>query len=348
MGRNTVRTLAAVFAVFAAVPAVADAARVTRHEIIGDDGNEEFRIFITTLAGDREPNLEVTRTNDGGVLVRDVTDERVTSDGSCAESDFAATCGSALSLEADFAGTAGTLVNLTALPSFLTGGPGHDALTGGSGKDIIRGGPGNDALDGAGGADLVEGQAGDDTELGGAGADVLGAIDALHATEDSGRDTFKGGFGSDRLFTNDGLLGGDALIDCGLPDSGTILGTGDLAAIDLKDPRTTGCEVVNSAQKDQHPTVQVRGRVVRVRDGRAAVRLRCPARAPGGRCAGTTEIVKRGRSIASGHYRIPAGRNRTVRLRVRGRARGAAEVRTHELDTTGQPETTRTDVELRN
>src|SRR3954453_14919271 len=53
----------------------------------------------------------------------------------------------------------------------LFGGQGNDALTGGSGDDVLYGQQGNDTLVGGGGADLLYGGNGADTLIGGAGVD---------------------------------------------------------------------------------------------------------------------------------------------------------------------------------
>ena len=82
----------------------------------------------------------------------------------------------------------------------LFGGPGDDilhgsgwddTLVGQGGHDALWGEGGNDRLDAGDGPDYLNAGAGDDAELGGAGDDFF------QATEDSGRDTFSGGDGTD-------------------------------------------------------------------------------------------------------------------------------------------------------
>jgi hypothetical protein len=223
----------------------------------------------------------------------------------------------------------------------FNGGDGNDTLTAGFGTDLLRGGPGDDRLSGNNGNDTLEGGPGDDVELGGNGDDRLGGADGTRAILDTGADTFEGGNGSDLLFTADAVT--DRTINCSvrLIDSAF-----DFAGTDLVDPRTRGCDLVQVAAKDQHPTVQVRSRRVNTRGGRAAVRLQCPRAAPGGRCNGRVTILKASRVVADGRYRLRGGQSRTIRLRLRRRASGRAEIVTRERDTQGRPETTRASVVL--
>ncbi|HZQ37685.1 MAG TPA: hypothetical protein VFD32_17260, partial [Dehalococcoidia bacterium] len=75
-----------------------------------------------------------------------------------------------------------------ALPAaHLSGGPGDDILTGGSGAEKLDGGPGNDSLLGKGGADTLDGGPGDDILTGGTSDDIV-----------------TGGSGNDRLIWNPG------------------------------------------------------------------------------------------------------------------------------------------------
>jgi Ca2+-binding RTX toxin-like protein len=216
------------------------------------------------------------------------------------------------------------------------GGDGNDTLTAGFGTDLLRVGPGDDRLNGNNGNDTLEGGPGNDVEIGGNGDDRLGGADGTRAILDTGADTFEGGNGSDLLFTADAVT--DSAINCSVRPVDSAF---DFAGTDLVDPRTRGCDLVQVAAKDQHPTVQVRGRTVSTRGGRAAVRLQCPRRAPGGRCDGTVTILKGRRVIARGNYRLRGAQSRTVRLRLRRRATGRAEIVTRERDTQGRPETTR-------
>jgi hypothetical protein len=204
----------------------------------------------------------------------------------------------------------------------FSGEAGNDTLTGGPNDNVLSGGPGDDNLSGNAGRDTLEGGPGSDTESGGAGDDRLGGANGTRAPLDTGADSFDGGLGTDLLFTADGQ--NDRFISCSpQPDPAF-----DFAGVDLLDLRVRNCDLIQRAAKDQHPTVQLRARTVRVRAGRAAVRLECPRRAPGRRCDGTAEIVKSGRVVARGSYRLRSGQTRTLRLRLRRRASGRAELRT--------------------
>jgi hypothetical protein len=237
------------------------------------------------------------------------------------------------------------LVHKVLLSGNIAGGDGNDVLTGSNVADTLRGQAGNDRLSGAAGNDVLIGDLGDDVELGGLGDDKVGATGiAQSLNADPGLDTLSGGLGRDDLFSNDGTT--DKEINChGVQGGRDALR--EVAVVDLVDPQPLFCETVGQAFRDQHPLVQVRGRTVELRGGRAIVRLRCPSAAPGGTCIGRARLVRRGRTIASGRYRLRAGRRRTLRLRLRRRAGGTAEVRTLEKDTEGRPETTRTKVRLK-
>jgi Ca2+-binding RTX toxin-like protein len=285
--------------------------------------------------------LVVAGTFDEEVTVTSTNGTAITAVSPCTQtSPTVVACPGSQQLTVDLGGGDDSIVDEASLNATYDGGPGNDTLTAGVKFDLIRGGPGNDSLTGNAGRDTLEGGPGNDIESGGAGDDRLGGADGTRATLDTGADTFEGGLGQDRLFAADAET--DTAISCSLrPDSAV-----EFAGIDLVDPRPRNCDLVQQAAKDQHPTVQLRGRTVRVRGGRAAVRLQCPRRAPGGRCDGTAEIVKGGRVIARGSYRLRRGQTRTIRLRLRRRASGRAELRTSERDTQGRPETTRSSIVL--
>lgn len=99
----------------------------------------------------------------------------------------------------------------------LEGGGETDWLYGGDGDDVLRGGNDNDTLVGEIGNDLLEGDDGDDTLLGGglAAESISGPLSgALYvptsSSDDTGRDTLRGGDGADELHGdggNDSLFG---------------------------------------------------------------------------------------------------------------------------------------------
>jgi Ca2+-binding RTX toxin-like protein len=224
----------------------------------------------------------------------------------------------------------------------LEGGGQSDSLTGSGVANQLSGNAGNDTINGLGGSDVLLGGPGNDTERGGEGGDRLGALTSTDAlAQDPGRDSMRGEGGFDILHAADGEP--DTRIDCGTGESDI----GELATIDLTDPVPIACEVVQEGFRDQHPLVQVSQRSGRVRRGLVAVRLACPRAAPGRRCAGKVTVVKRGRVVARGRYRIRKGRRSVVRLVLLRPGSGRAQVRTRELDTEGRPETTRTRIRLR-
>jgi hemolysin type calcium-binding protein len=224
----------------------------------------------------------------------------------------------------------------------VEGGGRSDFLTGSAGSNQLSGNAGNDTIRGLAGSDALLGGAGNDVERGGDGGDKVGALTASDAlAQDPGRDTLLGEGGFDILHAADGES--DARIDCG-PGETEI---GELATIDLPDPEPIACEVVQRGFRDQHPLVQVRPASGRIEAGSVAVRLACPAAAPGRRCAGTVKVVRKGQTLARGRYRIRKGRRATLNLPLSGGARGRAQVLTRERDTEGRPETTRTRIRLR-
>ncbi len=169
------------------------------------------------------------------------------------------------------------------------------------------------------------------------GPDVLVGTDAA--------DVIFGGDGSDRIAARNGndvidakdgepVAVPDALIDCGA-------GTGDQAVIDLLDPEPVGCETFarSAIGEGPHPVI---GTVRRARRGAWAVRVRCP-RALGHPCRGTLKLGSTRRNAARGRgtrYRIRHGRRATLRVRLRGRGRRRAFVRSVERgDVTGRKTT---------
>lgn len=84
-----------------------------------------------------------------------------------------------------------SIASAVTIPVTMRGGPGRDALVGGSGPDKLIGGEGNDQLAGRGGDDVLFGGPGNDDLSGGAGDDVLrGGL---------GQDTIGGGAGTNSI-----------------------------------------------------------------------------------------------------------------------------------------------------
>jgi hypothetical protein len=89
----------------------------------------------------------------------------------------------------------------------ITGGDGHDVLTGDGGTDRIEGGAGEDLIDGGAGADVLAGDAGDDLLDGGTENDTLGGgpgDDTLRVF--NGRDIADAGPGNDEIYSLDRLF----------------------------------------------------------------------------------------------------------------------------------------------
>lgn len=105
-------------------------------------------------------------------------------------------------------------------PERITGTPGNDTLSGGSGADVLHGdggddrllgGAGNDSILGGPGDDRLWGQDGRDTLDGGEGEDILFGMD--------GQDSIDGGYGGDIIL---GGAGNDSVVgDMGGRDDGT-------------------------------------------------------------------------------------------------------------------------------
>ena len=233
----------------------------------------------------------------------------------------------------------------------MIGGAGGDLLVGGAGGDTMSGGPGQDrasyrdhasgvvaSLDGArndgtpsvdGGTTTGADQINTDIEQleGGKGNDTLVA--------NSGNNVLMGGAGSDVLKGLDGsdfLDANDGVADTVLCGAGT-----DKAHVDLKDGPTgfPDCEGVSQAAFDQHPTVDIRGRVLRLnkhRNGRrfVSVKLSCPKALHAG-CRGSLTIrrlagaAKGATIIGRRHYgRLAAGSSARIAVTIDAAAAHAA------------------------
>ncbi len=329
------RSLAPVVALLAlaVIPAVAQATTVSHRP-----GARGPVIHVLDADGVSD-KLEASGAAESSVRVRSTDGKAIAAGFACTQTTATQVdCPGGVALLADLGAGDDELLQRARIQSVLNGGEGNDRLTGGPLIDVMRGFAGNDILLGGEGNDDLIGDEGNDTLGRRAGSTNFG-------TADPGRDTFRGGEGFDRLFTADGSA--DAVIDCGSPSLVGIASFLELAAIDLTDPQPKGCECVGSAAKDQHPTVQVRNPKVRVRRGRALLRLSCRPATPGGRCAGTATIKKDRRTVARGEYEIRAGRSTTLSVRLTEVVRGGARVLTRERDTRGRPKSTEATIALR-
>lgn len=213
--------------------------------------------------------------------------------------------------------------------------PTVDGILGGSAGDVLRGNAPGNRLDGGPGEDILNGLDGDDRLNPGPGAD-----------------TVRGQGGNDRLSAADGERDD---LSCGFnaPTGAASqpLAESDRATIDLKDLVPTDCETIEQAAVDQHPTVRVRSRAVRLlRAGTVRITLRCPTAVPGGRCRGRLTILRRRGSrkrLGASAYALRAGQTNTVTVDLSRAKRAFLRRRTlpvrivaAELDTHGRPKTT--------
>jgi hypothetical protein len=112
--------------------------------------------------------------------------------------------------------------NPVRIPATISGGGGHDAITGetrddhidgGAGNDIIYGGEGNDLIAGQEGVDTIYGDGGNDVIYGGAGGNntEAGGADTDYLYGGKGNDSLWGGGGNDYIWgddNDDALFGG--------------------------------------------------------------------------------------------------------------------------------------------
>ena len=198
--------------------------------------------------------------------------------------------------------------------------------------DTVRGLGGDDRIDGANGNDVLDGGAGDDTIYGGGNDDTITGgpgLDSLSG-EGSASGLFISVAGNDTIDARDGVR---EQLNCG-PGA-------DTAIVDPLDvvPQDPGslCEAVERGAPAAR--LGIRSASLRLRRGRIAVRLACPA--GGAACRGKLGVRTKGRvrtgagrrrvTVAAGRYRVAAGRSAKVRLRptAAGRAllRRVARVR---------------------
>jgi hypothetical protein len=249
----------------------------------------------------------------------------------------------------------------------LTGGGGADGMLGGGGRDAVSysdhgtavvanlDGVANDGSPGFdGGTTTGADSIGTDVEdlIGGGGADDLtGSGQANSITGGGGSDHLNAAGGDDSVFANDGIAD---TVACG--------GGVDTAEVDLKDGPAgfASCETVTQAAVDQHPTVKIRGKRLRLHErkgggGFVRVRLGCPKELESG-CVGKLKIGARGLGKAGGlttigrkrYAKIHAGDSKRVRVPISKRGvravkrKGGLKVRVKavERDSRGDPKVT--------
>jgi len=224
------------------------------------------------------------------------------------------------------------------------GGIGGDSFRLGAGNDTARGGRDDSFFGGAGNDDLAasggraEGGDGDDTLhaftgannlVGGAGDDTLTA-DAragVRMIGGLGTDRFDAGGANSVIDARDGV---EEQVECGKP--GRVTGRRRFtrrAVIDLADTPGDadlikgGCLSVDRAPQSEKTAAQLVSTSLKLRRGRAGVKVKCATRA---RCRGRVSLTVRGRS-RSARFSIRGRRSATIRL---GARRGNATVKLRE------------------
>jgi hypothetical protein len=184
---------------------------------------------------------------------------------------------------------------------------GGDRLTGGDGNDTLRGGDGDDTIEGGNGNDVLVGDLGSDILLGEAGNDQLRLRDGQL---DNFGFAFACGNGTDS-------------VDMDLVDAAFLTGHlfgGLLTLLVLRE--LVDCESISVGAVNEGPNVVISRHSVKVgTDGRAAVRLRCPASltAP---CAGTLRLGHSAKSQGKkAHSSVDPGKMDDVSARLSRRDR---------------------------
>ena len=181
-----------------------------------------------------------------------------------------------------------------------SGGPGNDTLTGGGSSETFLGGSGNDTLNPGGGIDVVSGDAGDDTVN----------------VRDTTADVAFGGEGSDSVVADD-------------------------ASLDILD----GFETVDRTQVITPPPVDtstrpvtITGGTVKVTNGKAPIKISCPAASPGN-CTGSLEVrtannvrfhgLRAVLELGSARYNLAPGATTTLKVKLAQGSRNLADRRGH-------------------
>lgn len=196
----------------------------------------------------------------------------------------------------------------------VDGGAGDDVLNGGSDGGALFGGEGNDQLSARQGTSIDGGPGDDILTLDGDGVDLVRGGEGL--------DTFTGPGSARVVDSRDGVA---EQVFCGR-FANTFESKFSLrfsrAIVDLVDTPddaglfAAGCANVDRAPRGEAHTVALPGTSVRLRGGRAEVKVRCAAKA---RCSGTVTVAL-GARTGTAKYRISGGKTKTVRVKVGGKA----------------------------
>jgi hypothetical protein len=230
-------------------------------------------------------------------------------------------------------GEAGEGDKLDATVEVVDGGDGDDHLTGGDAANELVGGAGADTLAGAGGDDLLDGGSGVDSYDGGAGVDTLKARDGEVETVACGSE-------ADSVEADyDDVVGAD----CETVDRSSPPPVVDPPPVVLPPPPTGNGNPV------EPPVASIADGPAKVSgDGVVAVKLACPRDAFEG-CAGTIEIklltgkgktqsakpasaraiAFRRRPPRRRHFKIAAGKTKTIRVSLNRRAYHKFKKRRH-------------------
>jgi Ca2+-binding RTX toxin-like protein len=191
-----------------------------------------------------------------------------------------------------------------------------DTVQGLGGDDLIDGANGNDVLDGGAGNDTIFGGGNDDTITGGPGVDSLSG-------EGSASGLFISIAGNDRIDARDG---NPENLNCGPGADTAIVDADDVVPLD---PGSL-CEVVDRGAVAPPPpgpvakpvkAATVRSTKLKANRSRTsiALALACPAGAAP--CAGKLTLKAGRTTVATGTYKIAAGKKRTARLKVSKKGR---------------------------
>jgi Ca2+-binding RTX toxin-like protein len=238
--------------------------------------------------------------------------------------------------------------------NILDGGPGNDAIGGGGGDDQMFGGAGNDTLAGGPGNDTLSGDAGDDNLQGGDGADSLNggdgndqldggpAADALAggpgddravyssrtkavsvSTDGADNDgeanerdqvrlsveSVKAGAGNDTINVRDGVKGE---VSCGAGRDSVVADRTDTIANDCEQKNTLSALATCTINSD--PARMSKSGTIRVR-------VKCPLGGKAKLSLRTVGKAKRAKKLGSKSFKMKAGKRKTVRIKLSGKAR---------------------------
>jgi Ca2+-binding RTX toxin-like protein len=227
----------------------------------------------------------------------------------------------------------------------LAGGPGGDTLAGFKGNDAHLGGEGDDLMtwNPGDGSDKMDGEAGADVarDNGGNGVDHfvvtpqgqrvtatrdnvapffldIGTTETLEVNGNGGNDAVEIENGIGTLIKVVAALGdGDDVIEARNDSAETIDGGAgtDTAEVDASD-QVSNVETVDApAQPDTtKPKVAIKGKALKVRNGKAAVKVSCPADESS--CDGRITIKRNGKAVGSIATKLVGGQTKTYKVAI--------------------------------